>query len=347
VNDDARLNDDARRAVSRFALVALVLPAVIVAAGVAVMLAVLPALPDPVAIHWGGAGTPDGFGPPWVPVVLLAVCGFGLPALLGLLSLPALRRGGRGYAYPFLAASALGLSCFLTVLVTASTVRQAGLADAASGPTIWLPMAGGLVAGIGAGIIGWFLQPQQRFEPTPVRAADPAQLTPGEHAVWLQRVAISRSGGIILGAAVGLLIAITAITAWAVPDALALWITAGSTVLVTVAVATNVVFHVRVDERGLTVTSAAGWPRTRVPLADVRDAAAVTVDPMGEFGGWGMRWAPPGRFGVVVRAGAGIEVRRRSGKTFTVTVDDADTGTALLNALVETRGASGRTSPAG
>jgi len=57
------------------------------------------------------------------------------------------------------------------------------------------------------------------------------------------------------------------------------------------------------------------------------------VDPMGQFGGWGLRWGPAG-FGVVLRTGEGIEVRRRSGKTLTVTVDDAATGAALLNALV-------------
>ena len=60
---------------------------------------------------------------------------------------------------------------------------------------------------------------------------------------------------------------------------------------------------------------------------------AVQVNPMGEFGGWGLRWAPGGGFGVVLRSGPGIRVRRTGGKVFTVTVDDAATGAALLEAL--------------
>lgn len=54
---------------------------------------------------------------------------------------------------------------------------------------------------------------------------------------------------------------------------------------------------------------------------------------MGEFGGWGLRWAPGGGFGVVLRSGPGIRITRTNGKTFSVTVDDAETGAALLTAL--------------
>ena len=54
---------------------------------------------------------------------------------------------------------------------------------------------------------------------------------------------------------------------------------------------------------------------------------------MGEFGGWGLRWAPGGGFGVVLRSGPGIRITRTNGKTFSVTVDDAEAGAALLTAL--------------
>jgi len=155
--------------------------------------------------------------------------------------------------------------------------------------------------------------------------------------VWQQRVAISRAGAIVLYSAVALMAALTVITAVATSDVVALWVMIGATALVVVAIGTNTVFHVRIDDDGLTVSSAAGWPRVRVPMADVAAVAAVHVEPMGEFGGWGMRWAPQGRFGVVLRAGEGIEVRRRSGKTVTVTVDDARAGAALLTALASRR----------
>ncbi len=328
---------DDRRAVRRFVLIAVILPVVIVLSGLGAVLAALPTLPDPVATHWGPDGAPDGFGPVWLPLVLLAVSGLALPLLLALLTLPALRRGDRGFAYPFLGASALGLSAFLTVLIAVSTLRQAGVADAIDGPAIWMPVAVALPAGIGAGLAGWFLQPRRRFAPTTVPPTAPATLVPGEQVLWRQRVTIARSGAIVLSSAGALMAVITVVTAVATTDVLALWITAGATALVVLAVATNTVFHVQVDEEALTVTSAAGWPRVRVPMEDVATAVAVHVEPMGEFGGWGMRWAPPGRFGIVLRAGEGIEVRRRSGKTVTVTVDDAGTGAALLNALASRR----------
>lgn len=323
---------ETRRIVTRFVLVAVVLPAVIVTSGVVVMLAALPALPDPVATHWDAGGAPDGFGPPWVPIVLLAGTGLGIPLLLALLTLPALRRGDRGGAYRLLGATALGLSTLLTVLVAVSTVRQAGLADAAAGPSIWVPLAAAGGAAAVATVAGWFAQPRQRFEPTPAPAV-PTQLSPGERAVWLQRATMSRSGVLVLLAAIALTGAVTVITAVATTEAVALWLTSVLMVLVSLLVAANLVFHVRVDDHGLTVTSALGWPRMRVPLDEVDQAAVVEVNPMAEFGGWGLRWGPAGRFGVVLRTGPGIEVRRRSGKTFTVTVDDAHTGAALLGAL--------------
>ncbi|WES64942.1 hypothetical protein P0L94_02445 [Microbacter sp. GSS18] len=119
------------------------------------------------------------------------------------------------------------------------------------------------------------------------------------------------------------------------------WVVTGVAVLLIVLAATTVAFHVRVDDRGLSVESVAGVPRFRVPLGDVTSAAAVDVVPMGEFGGWGLRWAPGRRFGVVLRTGAAIEVTRRDGRRFVVTVDDAGTGAALLEALAE-RAASTR-----
>jgi hypothetical protein len=98
--------------------------------------------------------------------------------------------------------------------------------------------------------------------------------------------------------------------------------------------ATTLAFHVRVDDSGLHVDSVLGIPRFHVPLSDIESAARVEVNPMGEFGGWGLRLSTGRRFGVVLRAGDAIEVLRRSGKRFVVTVDDAATGAALLEALV-------------
>lgn len=78
--------------------------------------------------------------------------------------------------------------------------------------------------------------------------------------------------------------------------------------------------------------SAIGFPRFRLPSSDIRHVETVHVEPVGDFGGWGLRWRPD-RFGVITRTGEAIAVRRRSGRRFVVTVDDADTGAALLHTL--------------
>ena len=156
-----------------------------------------------------------------------------------------------------------------------------------------------------------------------------------ERVAWVRTAAMSTGAvaAILLGVLVVVLAAIVA------------WVTGAATVLVTVLTvvaavmlvlaATTIAFHVRVDDTGLRVASLFGIPRFRVPLADVASAARVEVDPMGEFGGWGLRLAPHGRrFGVVLRRGEAIEVTRRSGRRFVVTVDDAHTGAALLEGLV-------------
>ena len=66
--------------------------------------------------------------------------------------------------------------------------------------------------------------------------------------------------------------------------------------------------------------------------ADIESVKMVQVEPLAEFGGWGWRWTPEGGLGVVARAGEGILVVLRDGRRFTVTVDDAETGAALLAA---------------
>ncbi|MEV0446450.1 DUF1648 domain-containing protein [Streptomyces sp. NPDC050600] len=103
--------------------------------------------------------------------------------------------------------------------------------------------------------------------------------------------------------------------------------------------------RVTADRRGLTVRPAlATRPRLRVPLDDITGATTRDVAPAGEFGGWGYR-VRPGASGVILRSGPALAVRRRDGREFVVTVDDATTAAGLLNALVERTGNGPDTSP--
>ena len=100
-----------------------------------------------------------------------------------------------------------------------------------------------------------------------------------------------------------------------------------------VAVLGTVSWRVRVDHTGLTVRPPLGWPTYRVALAEVADASITTVVPLGEFGGYGVRFGPGRRLGVITRGGDALEVKRRDGRTVVVTVDDAGTAAGLLTTL--------------
>lgn len=321
-------------AVRRFAAVAVVLPAALTLAAVIVQLVVLPSVPDPIAVHWGGPGAPDGFGPAWLSPVLTVAVGFGLPLLLAATSLPGLRRGGRGATYRLLGAVAAGLSALAAVLFTWTLVMQAGLADAADAPAIWAPLIASYVAAIGVGALAWAVQPKAPRAPEPAETSTPSPLALGDgvKAVWLRTVTLPRGATAAIAAAC-LLVAGLAVGAWltAAPTGSALIVSLCAVVLVVLA-ATTTAFHVRVDDSGLRVVSALGIPRFHVPLGDIESVSVVDVNPMGEFGGWGIRLAP-GRFGVVLRRGEAIEVERRGRRYFVVTVDDAERGAALLLAL--------------
>ncbi|WP_327321852.1 hypothetical protein OG735_04600 [Streptomyces sp. NBC_01210] len=67
-----------------------------------------------------------------------------------------------------------------------------------------------------------------------------------------------------------------------------------------------------------------GLPRRRIPLDHVVGAEfAPKVTPR-QWGGWGYRWRPEQGTAVVVRRGEGVVVTLGDGRTFTVTVDDAE-----------------------
>jgi hypothetical protein len=86
-----------------------------------------------------------------------------------------------------------------------------------------------------------------------------------------------------------------------------------------------------VDHTGLHVRlGPLGWPRKHVRIEDVAAVASDVIEPL-EWGGWGYR-IMPGRSAIVARRGPGIVVEQRDGRAFAVTIDDPETGAALLEA---------------
>jgi hypothetical protein len=163
-------------------------------------------------------------------------------------------------------------------------------------------------------------------------------MTPADDAMsdagtWSGTATIARSGAITLGALWLLLVGIV-VFSWAVsgPSGAA-WLSAVILVLMSLAIASSLVFRVRVTAAGLHVRSVTGWPKMRIPLRDITRVETVRIDPFAEFGGWGWRLGLDGRRGVVLRPGDALQVTRTGGKVFVVTVDGATAGAAVLEAL--------------
>lgn len=325
--------------IPRFVVVVLVIPAVLTLTALALQAIWLGDLPDPVATHWGPRDTPDGFGSAWTYLAITAGLGLGVPALIAVTTLPMLRQGARGGTFRFMAAFALGMSAFMVALNTVSVAVQRDLTSATEAPGILMAMLAALALGGLAGVAGWFLQPRQRAEIPEWEVSERMELAPGERVVWMRTATIARWGVLVL-AGVGVAVAAGAIAAWVTGALAAAWILVGSLAVLTFAASAATVFHIRIDDDGLTAVAALGFPRLRVPLDDVADAGVAPVDGFAEFGGYGLR-SRPGATGIVLRNAEALQVTRKSGKRFVVTVDDAPTAAAVLTALAA-RASSGK-----
>jgi hypothetical protein len=282
-------------------------------------------LPDPVAVHFGSGGA-DGFGSLTelvvVPVVImgtLAVTAWLLAVLAGRSA--ATRRIAVGFA--------TGMSAFGAALTAGLAWAQRGLADAAAAETPGSAILLAVALGLALGALAAWAMPGDA--PAPAGDAPPltgARVPLGTHerAVWTRRV-VNRVG-IGAGAGTVALVAVLAL-ALALPALLLVAVAVAALVL------TTAVFVVTVDLHGLSVRSATGWPRTRIPLDEVLGVEVTRIRPSVEFGGWGYRVGRDGRVGYVVRAGEGVQVARTGGRRFVVTVDDAATAAALLTTLVD------------
>ncbi|MFF3393991.1 hypothetical protein ACFYW1_24045 [Streptomyces sp. NPDC002669] len=88
---------------------------------------------------------------------------------------------------------------------------------------------------------------------------------------------------------------------------------------------------VRIDGDALEVRCGhMGLPRRRILLTHVVGAEFVPRVTPRQWGGWGYRWRPEQGTAVVVRRGEGLVLRLGDGRTFTITVDDAEAGVRFI-----------------
>ncbi|WP_461010567.1 hypothetical protein [Streptomyces capparidis] len=87
---------------------------------------------------------------------------------------------------------------------------------------------------------------------------------------------------------------------------------------------------VRVDREGLEVRCGhLGLPRRRFRWDEVAAVRLAKVTPR-HWGGWGYRWRPERGTALVVRRGPGLVLELKSGLTFTLTVDDAESAVRAI-----------------
>jgi len=303
-----------------------ILPALVALTGLVVTLLALPS--HDIAVHWGVDGAADGFAPAWTVPAGSGAAALLAPLAFGVL-LAATRRDGTSTILRFLAAVSLWFTTWLAVLGAWSVLSQQN--PDAEPPSIGI----GLLVSFGAatvlGLFAWWTAPPVDLVAPRGTAAAPLTLGGSERAVWIGFTRLPTPGLVAVGTGIAVALAGSIIAVVATSGALAPML--GVPVVLVLVLALTARWTVRVDDTGLTVRGLLGWPVFHVPVAEVAQAGTIDVRALDEFGGWGIRLGRGRRFGVITRSGEALEVQRRDGRGFVVTVDDAATAASLLEAL--------------
>ncbi|MFK8849823.1 DUF1648 domain-containing protein [Streptomyces sp. Ac-502] len=280
-------------------------------------------MPDPLAVHFTAGGASDGYASVSDFLTMWAVMPLVFGAVIGVLVLRNEAAGVLRWAI----GAGYGMAGLFGCLGVSSLLVNADAGDASA---VRLPMEHlGMALGVAllSGGVGWLCAGPDRVRADrvagPSRSTPPLALADGERASWSRTV----GSPVLLVLGPGLLVAgvfIGVSGSWA-----------GAAVFAAVCLLCVAFAGVRVtvDHRGLTVASpVVPRPRLRIPLARVAEAGVQRVRPLADFGGWGYR-IRSGRSGIVLRAGEALALRLTNGRVFVVTVDDAATAAALLNAL--------------
>ena len=327
------MTDERRRYLRTLLLVGAALPLAIALAGSILAIAWLGRLPAEVAIHWATGGAPDGFAPPWIVpgMLLLIVAGFSAVTVVSLSA----AHGSRVRNARILVATASWLSTTLTVGLVGSLVSQLDLADPRSAQSPAAPLITGAVLGLAVGALAWFLAPV----PPAGESATPTveRLSLGEDArvMWTATATASPKLAIVIALfAVALLVQAIVLTFELGAAAWPLYLAP----VVLALVLSTLTWRLRIDHRGVVARSVLGFPRITVPAGRIQGASVVTVSPVADFGGWGLRWLP-GQVGVILRGGEALRVSRWDGHTVTITTHDAGRAAGIVEAIAGRNGA--------
>jgi hypothetical protein len=321
----------------RLLLVAVILPLVLMIAGVLVTVELAATGPARITTHWGLAGHPNGFGSPYTYPVLIAAVSVAIIVLLGGTTVLAAHRAPFTVMLKVLGISPIWITVLLAVGLGGALLEQRTAASVSNAPN---PSFALIVGAVSASVLAagsWFLLPKAEKSPTErdIITVPPVELATGERASWIRRAAASRTillvfvgVGVLLGAAEILVLLSTEGQFW--------WFSF-IPVVVLVILLSNLAFTVRIDSRGVRIRSVIGFPSIWIPITNVESANVVDVLAFSQYGGWGVRFTLNGRLGIILRSGQALEIHRKKGIVVVITVDDATTAAALINGLVQRR----------
>lgn len=282
-------------------------------------------LPDPIATHWSFDGVPNGSTslslfslvvlPGWLLFAVFAV----ITGTLGK------RRAHRAGSAALLAAAA-----FFFAGLTASTLWTN--LDHITWQDTRLPVWHVLLVLLAAAVtarVGWLIGNRGPDEP----GAEPAEageldLEPGRRAVWISSV--TSPVLVVVGSATALVgVGMFALLSWqaALPSLIAGILVAGLSTA-----------RIHVDERGVrTAFGPQRFPVRRIGLEQISSAGVAHHRALA-VGGWGYR-VLPATTAIMLRGGECLVLRLTSGRDFVISVDKAERGAELVNALLAERAA--------
>jgi uncharacterized membrane protein len=286
-----------------------------------------PQLPDPIATHWGIDFRPDGSmrrpAAFWLPagivvsVLLVSLIGAGRADVHG--------RAAR----LMLVVLVSGVAAAASAMIVTRNLGRATWRDAGSltPGMLALLVAIPVVLAAAAYLIGTRGDTRRAVEPR----GTAMPLAAGARAFWSG----SASNRWLLAIG-GPVVVLALVLFWIVPPLRVRPMLLVLPVIVFVTLEFFSRIRVTIDGRGVAIHYGhlGLWTR-RVPLASIAAAHALTLDAMAH-GGWGYRGGLRliGKASIVVRSGPAIRLDLRNGQQLFVTVDDAENGALLLNALL-------------
>lgn len=294
-----------------------------------------PDLPEPLAIRWtadGGASfAPFGAYVGWGAALVVA-CGWLVLLQAVPLNRPVLMRR-------IMMGAGLFLALFITTVLAAGMVGQAGLADARDSHVDAIVLASGSGAAVALGVIMAFVYKADRqWSPDDDRALQSAiarELDP-ELAADTIRFWVHARSSVFVMIGIGSLFP-AALLAIAVP-----WL--GAVLVLVAALAAAFLFaRVTADRAGLKVLVAGVVPVMDVPAGAIATAAASDLK-AADYGGWGYRHHG-GTAALLVSSGPAVVVRKTDGGRLAVSGGSQATAARLADVLTRVAERARRSGP--